>query len=118
RGNVSLTQCNPPREKNKSRNVGFPHFETFLTGSPITYTANGFIATDFLQGNANRYYRSKETGWYLQDKFQVRSNLSISAGLRFDYHGGLTEKNGRIFNFDPSRYSYDATADKITSNGF
>ena len=54
----------------------------------------------------------------LQDKFQIRPNLSVTAGLRFDYHGGLTEKNGRIFNFDPSHYSYDATTDTITSNGF
>ena len=72
----------------------------------------------FLQGDANRYYRSNETGIYLQDKFQVRPNLSFSAGIRFDYHGGLTEKNGRIFNFDPSQYSYDVANDTITSNGF
>jgi len=57
-------------------------------------------------------------GWYLQDKFQLRPNLSISAGLRFDYHGGLTEKNGRIFNFDPSSYSYESASDTIASNGF
>ena len=42
----------------------------------------------------------------------------MTAGIRFDYHGGLTEKNGRIFNFDPSAYNYDATSDTITSNGF
>src|ERR1700730_16862831 len=117
-GSFSYTQLNARDERTNTGMIGFTNFASFLTGSPITYTANGFISTDFLQGNANRYYRSKETGWYLQDKFQVRSNLSISAGLRFDYHGGLTEKNGRIFNFEPSRYSYDATADKITSNGF
>ena len=39
-----------------------------------------------------------------------------SAGLRFDYHGGLAEKYGKLFNFDPSRYSYDASSDTITSN--
>jgi hypothetical protein len=54
----------------------------------------------------------------LQDKFQFRSNLSLTAGLRFDWDGGLTEKYGRIFNFDPSRYSYDAATDTIASNGF
>jgi hypothetical protein len=117
-GNFSYTQLNARDERTNTGMVGFTNFENFLTGSPITYTANGFITTSFLQGNANRYYRSNETGWYLQDKFQVRSNLSFSAGLRFDYHGGLKEKNGRLFNFDPSRYSYDPTSDTITSNGF
>ena len=72
--------------------IGFTNFDNFLTGSPITYTADGFITTTFLQGDANRYYRSNESGWFVQDKFQIRPNLSFSAGIRFDYHGGLTRK--------------------------
>ncbi len=117
-GSFSYTQLNVRDERTNTGMIGFTNFENFLTGSPINYSADGFITTNFLQGDANRYYRSKESGGYLQDKFQVRPNLSFSAGLRFDYHGGLTEKNGRIFNFDPSRYSYDPTSDTITSNGF
>jgi hypothetical protein len=117
-GSFSYTQLNARDERTNTGMIGFTNFENFLTGSPITYTANGFITTTFLQGNANRYYRSNETGIYLQDKFQVRPNLSFSAGIRFDYHGGLREKNGRIFNFDPARYNYDVTDDIIKSNGF
>jgi hypothetical protein len=117
-GSFSYTQLNARDDRTNSGMIAFPNFANFLTGSPITYQADGFITTTFLQGDANRYYRSKETGWYLQDKFQLRPNLSISAGLRFDYHGGLTEKNGRLFNFDPSGYNYNATTDAITSNGF
>jgi len=117
-GSYSYTQLNARDERTNSGMIGFTNFDQFLTGSPITYTADGFITTTFLQGDANRYYRSNETGMYLQDKFQIRPNLSFSAGLRFDYHGGLKEKNGRIFNFDPSKYSYDVGSDTITSNGF
>ncbi len=117
-GSFSYTQLNARDDRTNSGMIAFPDFANFLTGSPITYQADGFVTTTYLQGDANRYYRSKETGWYLQDKFQLRPNLSISAGLRFDYHGGLTEKNGRLFNFDPSGYNYNATTDTITSNGF
>jgi hypothetical protein len=117
-GSFSYTQLNARDERTNTGMIGFNNFLDFLTGTPIGYQADGFITTTFLQGDANRYYRSHESGWYLQDKFQVRPNLSISAGLRFDYHGGLTEKNGRLFNFDPSSYNYDATTDTITSNGF
>jgi Carboxypeptidase regulatory-like domain len=117
-GSFSYTQLNTRDERTNSGMIGFLNFADFLSGTPIGYTADGFITTNFLQGDANRYYRSHESGWYLQDKFQVRPNLSISAGLRFDYHGGLTEKNGRIFNFDPAAYNYDATTDTIVSNGF
>ena len=40
-------------------------------------------------------------------------NLTITAGVRFDWNGGLTEKNGNLLNFDPSKYSYDPTTDTI-----
>ena len=117
-GSFSYTQLNARDQRTNSGMIGFSDFSTFLQGIPITYTADGFIATTFLQGDANRYYRSKETGGYIQDKYQIRPNLSVTAGVRFDYHGGLTEKNGRLFNFDPSSYSYDGNTDTITSNGF
>jgi hypothetical protein len=116
-GSFSYTQLNARDQRTNSGMIGFTSFANFLTGNPTTYTADGFITTNFLQGDANRYYRSKEWGGYLQDKFQIRHNLSVTAGVRMDYHGGLTEKNGRIFNFDPSQYSYDAATDTITSNG-
>jgi len=77
-----------------------------------------FNTTTFLQGNANRYYRANQLGIYLQDKFQVKSNLTITAGLRYDWDGGLTEKNGRIFNFDPTVYNYNTGSDTITNPGF
>ena len=113
-GSFSYTQLNARDKRTNSGMIGFTSFDQFLTGNPITYTADGFITTNFLQGDGDRYYRSKESGGYIQDKYQIRPNLSVTAGVRFDYHGGLTEKNGRIFNFDPSDYSYDAATDTIT----
>ncbi len=53
----------------------------------------------------------------IADKFQLRSNLSVTAGLRWDWDGGLTEKYGNLLNFDPSKYNYDPTTDTIISNG-
>ena len=47
----------------------------------------------------------------------MRSNLSVTAGLRFDWDGGLTEKNGNLLNFDPSKYSYNSGDRPITSTG-
>ena len=117
-GSFSYTQLDARDRRTNTGTIGFTNFLNFLTGTPVTYSADGFIDTNFLQGDANRYYRNKETGLFVQDKFQFRPNLSISAGLRFDDHGGLTEKYGKIFNFDPAAYNYDATTDTIVSNGF
>lgn len=117
-GNYSYTQLNTRDDRAGYGMIGFFDFSQFLTGSPTSYTSDGFITTAYLQGNPNRYFRSGQTGLYVQDRYQFRPNLSISAGLRFDWDGGLTEKYGRIYNFDPSRYSYDATLDQITGTGF
>ena len=116
-GSYSYTQLNTRDDRTGKGMVGFTDFSSFLQGLPISYTADGFIATTYLAGDANRYYRSNENGFFVQDKFQLRPNLSISAGLRFDYHGGLTEKNGRLYNFDPSDYDYDPVADSLISTG-
>ncbi len=74
--------------------------------------------TSTLIGNANRYWRANETGEYVQDKFQFRPNLTITAGLRWDWNGGLTEKYGNLLNFDPSRYSYDPATDTLSRQWF
>jgi hypothetical protein len=83
-------------------------FTSFLTGSLYSGT--------MLNGNSNRNYRSNDVGIYAMDKWQVLSNVSITAGVRYDYDGPLSEKNGDLFNFDPSLYS--ATASAVTNSGF
>ena len=69
--------------------------------SELSRPNDDFTTTKFRKGNANRYYRAGQAGAYIQDKFQMRPNLSLTAGLRFG-GCGLTEKDGRIFNFGPS----------------
>jgi hypothetical protein len=116
-GSFSYTQLNTRDQRTGKGVIAFNDFSQFLQGLETSYSSDGFVTSTFLQGDANRYYRSKETGLYLQDKFQLRPNLSVTAGLRFDDHGGLTEKSGRLYNFEPSLYNYDAASDTIVSNG-
>ena len=62
------------------------------------------------RNNADRYYRTNELNGYVQDKWQALTNLSITAGVRYDYHGGMTEKYGDMFNFDPALYDVTGTS--------
>ena len=89
--------------------VSSADFSQFLQGIPTPNFI--FQSTAWLQGNASRYYRSGQTGEYFQDKFQLRPNLSLTGGVRFDWDGGFSEKYGRIYSFDPSLYSYNAASD-------
>jgi hypothetical protein len=117
-GSWSYTQLTTRDRRTDQGMIGFADFSQFVQGMVTPYTPDGFIATTFLQGNADRHYRANETGEYIQDKFQLRPNLSITAGLRWDYDGALTEKNGLLYNFNPAGYDYDPASDTIISNGF
>ncbi len=114
-GSFSYTQLNARDDRTDKGTIAFNDFSDFLQGEAETYSANGFVTTNFLNGNADRYYRSRETGEFISDKFQLRTNLSVSLGVRFDYHGGFTEKNGALFNFDPSRYVFCPGVDVTAS---
>jgi hypothetical protein len=114
-GSFSYTQLNTRDRRNQLGTITSQDINQFLTGTLIDDYL--YAGTYFLSGNPNRYWRANEAGEYIQDKFELRSNLSITAGFRFEWEGGLTEKNGNLLNFDPSKYSYNATTDTITSTG-
>ena len=118
-GNYSYTQLNTIDHRTGAGTVTCDDLSACAQGYVTPGSgATGFYVTSFLQGNASRYYRANQVGMYVQDKFQVLPNLSLTAGLRYDWDGGLSEKQGRIFNFDPSLYSYNAASDTIVNPGF
>ena len=117
-GTYSYTQLNTIDKRTNAGTIATDDFSQFAQGyvTPGGSYSN-FYVTSFLQGNASRYYRANQVGLYWQDKFQVTPTLSLTAGLRYDWDGGLTEKEGRIFNFDPTLYSYTTGTDTITNPG-
>jgi hypothetical protein len=114
-GSFSYTQLNTRDERNQLGMIGAQSINQFLQG--IMNDDYVYTGTLFMSGDTNRYWRAKETGEYVQDKFQLHSNLTITVGVRFDWDGALTEKNGKLLNFDPSQYAYNSLTDQITSTG-
>jgi hypothetical protein len=114
-GSWAYTQLNTRDRRNQLGMIDAQDINQFLQGELIDDYL--YAGTRFLSGNPNRYWRANENGEYIQDKFNLRNNLSITAGLRFEWEGGLTEKNGNLLNFDPSKYSYNPVTDAITSTG-
>jgi hypothetical protein len=104
----SYTQLNIRNRRANLGSVSTANFVTFVEGQASS--------SNELIGNANRYYRANEIGTYLQDQWRVLSNLSITAGIRYDYDGAFTEKYGNMFGFDPSLYSATQTA--VVNSGF
>ena len=115
----SYTQLNTIDKRTGTGTVATDDFSQFVQGfvTPGS-SATGFYVSSFLQGNASRYYRSNQLGTYFQDKWQLTPTLSLTAGLRYDWDGGLTEKYGRIFNFDSQRLtSTKSASDTIENTG-
>jgi len=114
----SYTQLNTIDQRTGKGTIATDDFSQMVQGfvTPGS-SATGFYVSSFLQGDANRYYRANQLGTYLQDKWQIVPSLSLTAGVRYDWDGGLTEKYGRLFNFDSKTYSYDVGSDTITNTG-
>ena len=114
-GSYAFTQLNTRDERTGKGMVVSVDFYEFLQGLVSPYA--NFLASAYLEGDANRYYRANQAGPYIEDKYQIRPNLTMTLGLRWDWDGGLSEKFGRIFNFDPALYSFNQATGDVTSNG-
>jgi len=76
-------------------------FADFLLGLPDTST----IAF----GNADKYFRQSVYDAYAQDDFRVNPELSVKAGIRWEYGAPVTELKGRLVNLDPGANFTGAT---------
>lgn len=92
------TQLNIINKNSNTDSVTFQDFGTFVEGQVRTGQA--------FSGSSSRYYRSDTAGLYITDSYKVRSNLTLSLGLRWDFNGALSEKYGRLTSFDPKQYAY------------
>jgi hypothetical protein len=69
-------------------------FADFLLGIP----SNTFYDTVSADNNGSSIYYN----FFGQDTFQVNSRLTLSLGLRYEYHPAYSDAGGNIGNFDPS----------------
>jgi hypothetical protein len=76
---------------------GFPSVAAFLTG-----TANSFSVT---LGNQSSSIAEGALGFFAQDNYRWRPDLTLELGLRYDGNLTPTERYGRFIVFDPASWS-------------
>ncbi len=75
-----------------------------LSADPIVnelanfYIGNIYAIGDI--GNTQRFTFNNNVGFFAQDEIRVRPNLTITAGLRWEYIAPLSEKHDLLSNFD------------------
>ncbi len=69
-------------------------FADYLAGTPVETQYYGLVPEN---DGKSIYY-----GAYAQDEWKARSNLTISYGIRYEYHPAYHDAKGAIGNFDPS----------------
>jgi hypothetical protein len=106
------TQLNILNNNTSSDGIDFTTFESFVEGAVRTGTSS-----EAFTGSGTRYYRSNTVGAFVNDNYKMRSNLTVTLGLRWDFDGPLSEKYGRLTAFNPSQYAYNSATDTITNSG-
>jgi len=90
-------------------------------GTSNSVTASGSDLADFLIGvpdtssiafgNADKYFRQTVYDAYVMDDWRILTNLTINAGLRWDYGAPITEIHGRLVNLDVAGKRFDRPTD-------
>jgi Carboxypeptidase regulatory-like domain len=109
-GSYDYDQLNVKNKENEETLFTFRNFADFLTGRLGTDDSTGTL----LNGETNRHFRSRSASLFAQDGFKVKSNLTVTAGLRWDWDGPLYETNGLLTNFNPADYNYDLATDTFS----
>lgn len=103
-GDMRWQQYNLLQQQNPRGNF------TFTGAATSTSTTSGSDLADFLlglpdtsalaYGNADKYLRQTVYDLYVNDDWRVRPELTINAGLRWEYGSPINELQGRLVNLD------------------
>ncbi len=80
----------------------------FLNDAPISESAQ-FDPKTGVPSALRKDLRSTVVGLFFQDNYKLRPNLTLTAGLRWEYFGPVSEKNGKlasvVFGTGANRFS-------------
>jgi hypothetical protein len=73
----------------------FNNIWDFLNDAPVQESAQSDPVTG-VPSALRKDLRNNLVGIFFQDNYKVKSNLTVTAGLRWEYFGPISEKNGKL----------------------
>ncbi len=78
-------------------------FNLGFLGNPFADFLAGLSSLSIFGSGVNeRAIRSWDASWFVNDTWKVNDRLTLNLGLRYDYFGNFTERDGRLVAFDPT----------------
>ena len=103
-GDVRWQQFNQFSQQNARGGFTFTGAATQGSGATGSDLADFLIgvpdASQIAYGNADKYFRQKVYDLFVNDDWKIRPELTLSAGLRWDYGSPMTELKARLVNLD------------------
>lgn len=95
-----------------SRNNGDLDYDNWI----FFFTGHGAAGggSDLDQGDTRRNFTANDFSLFVHDDWKALPGLTVNFGLRYDFYGNLTEKDGRLGNY----YTDDAARRLGVSPGF
>ena len=107
-GQFTFTGLNTESAEDRCTFGGICPANQSATGSTTGQAGSGASFADFLlglpqqseiqAGLAKIYLRENVVDWYVNDDYRLASGLTLNGGLRYEYFGPFSEKNGRLVN--------------------
>ena len=85
----------------------FNDFPSFLSGTTLPGESSVGLLGNGLPG---RNMRLNDVDWFAQEDYKVTNRLTLNAGVRVDFNGGISDTKGRIANFDPAIFAANGGA--------
>ena len=77
-----------------SEDFYFNNYWDFLNDAPRTESINGADPATGVPTDSRKDDRQSIPSFFVQDDWKAKPNLTLNLGLRWEYFGGMTEKNG------------------------
>lgn len=111
RGLITFEQCDPTDDP-------LCQF-TGNTDPAINILTEYFLGNSFAEGNTGDTQRTtynNGVSFFAEDEFQLRRNLTVTYGLRWEYFGPISENNDLLSNF-PGAFSPTSTLELVGHGG-